>query len=105
MRSFGQMYMQAGRSSALQPSHLSGLTYVGILAPPLQLRVVGPEDLEDLRAAEVIRHRPVLRQRLAQHGPADEQPVGRVVRARPPRRHAVALGAPERPIDLERLQL
>ncbi len=29
IRSMGQMYMQAGRSSALHPSHLLGSTYVG----------------------------------------------------------------------------
>ena len=30
IRSAGQMYMQAGLAKALQPSHLSGLTKVGI---------------------------------------------------------------------------
>lgn len=68
-----------------------------------ETRVVLAQYLEYFRAAEFGRHRGALGQPLAQLGAGYEQPVPVIVRAGATACHAAALVAPERPIDLERL--
>jgi hypothetical protein len=68
-----------------------------------EARVVLAQYLEYFRTAEFGRHRGALGQLLAQLGAGHEQPVPVIVRAGTIACHTAALVAPERPIDLERL--
>src|SRR5205814_7898300 len=68
-------------------------------------RVVGAQDLEHLGPAEFRRNRASLGKPFAELRTRNEQAVGVVMRTGSSRRHAAALVAPERPIDLGRPDL
>ena len=67
-----------------------------------QCLVIRAQDIEHLRAAELLGHLIALRQQLAQLGARQQEPILGSVTAGAHRCHAVTAITPERPVDLYR---